>query len=209
MQEYESKTAPLKGYYQKRASCARWTAWVPRTRSRGASSRPWERSARASTDRWQAASRSRRATRSPGCARRRDRLRGPRRADEGGGAGRHHWELDELAERETLTRRAPSRRFKGYLRVSRVLCASVNEEVVHGIPSKTRKLVEGDLMKLDFGVIYQGYYGDSARTVPVGKVSPRGRGAVGGDPRVAGQGHRGDEARQPDRRHRRGGAEPT
>jgi methionyl aminopeptidase len=47
----------------------------------------------------------------------------------------------------------------------------VNAEVVHGIPSKRRKLSEGDLMKLDFGVVYKGYYGDSARTVPVGKVS--------------------------------------
>jgi methionyl aminopeptidase len=43
--------------------------------------------------------------------------------------------------------------------------------VVHGIPSKRRKLQEGDLMKLDFGVVYRGFFGDSARTVPVGKVS--------------------------------------
>jgi methionyl aminopeptidase len=51
------------------------------------------------------------------------------------------------------------------------LCASVNYEVVHGIPSKKRKLEPGDLIKLDFGVVFKGYYGDSARSIPVGTVS--------------------------------------
>jgi methionyl aminopeptidase len=50
------------------------------------------------------------------------------------------------------------------------LCVSVNEEVVHGIPS-TRKLKPGDIVGLDFGVVYQGFYGDSARTVAVGEIS--------------------------------------
>lgn len=81
------------------------------------------------------------------------------------------WELDQEAER-LIYKKGAKPAFKGYLGFPSVLCASVNEEVVHGIPSKRRKLKEGDLMKLDFGVVYRGYYGDSARTVPVGKVSP-------------------------------------
>jgi methionyl aminopeptidase len=68
--------------------------------------------------------------------------------------------------------------FKGYLGFPSSLCASINFEVVHGIPSKKRKLVPGDLMKLDFGVVYKGYYGDSARTVPVGAVSAEARALI-------------------------------
>jgi methionyl aminopeptidase len=81
------------------------------------------------------------------------------------------WELDALAER-LIAQKGARPAFKGYHGFPCVLCASVNEEVVHGIPSKRKKLAEGDLMKLDFGVVYRGYFGDSARTVPVGKVSP-------------------------------------
>lgn len=51
-----------------------------------------------------------------------------------------------------------------------VLCASVNDEIVHGIPSETRELVEGDIIGLDFGVSVDGYFADSARTVAIGKV---------------------------------------
>lgn len=51
------------------------------------------------------------------------------------------------------------------------LCVSVNDEVVHGIPNKKRKLIEGDIVSLDCGVIYKGYQSDSARTYPVGEVS--------------------------------------
>lgn len=51
------------------------------------------------------------------------------------------------------------------------LCVSVNDEVVHGIPSKKRKLCEGDIVSLDCGVIYEGYHSDSARTYPVGNIS--------------------------------------
>jgi methionyl aminopeptidase len=80
------------------------------------------------------------------------------------------WELDQLAEK-LIYQKGAKPAFKGYLGFPCCLCASVNEEVVHGIPSKKKKLVEGDLMKLDFGVVYKGMYGDSARTVPVGKVS--------------------------------------
>ncbi len=52
------------------------------------------------------------------------------------------------------------------------LCVSINEEVVHGIPSKTKKIKEGDLVSLDFGVVYDGYAGDAAITVGVGEISP-------------------------------------
>lgn len=61
--------------------------------------------------------------------------------------------------------------FQGYYGFPYALCCSVNEEVVHGFPSKTRILQEGDIVSFDFGVVYEGFYGDSARTVGVGKVS--------------------------------------
>lgn len=61
--------------------------------------------------------------------------------------------------------------FKGYRGFPASLCASVNEEVVHGIPSKNRVLKNGDIVSLDFGSIFKGYYGDSAITVSVGNVS--------------------------------------
>ncbi|HTM09751.1 MAG TPA: type I methionyl aminopeptidase [Verrucomicrobiae bacterium] len=82
-------------------------------------------------------------------------------------------ELDEVAEELTLKRKAVPA-FKGYQMAGRVyprsLCASINEEIVHGIPSD-RVLKEGDIVGLDYGVIFQGYYGDSAVTLGVGKVS--------------------------------------
>ena len=84
------------------------------------------------------------------------------------------WDLDALAEK-LIYEKGAKPAFKGYLGFPSCLCASINEEVVHGIPSKKRKLAEGDLMKLDFGVVYRGFFGDSARTVPVGKVSREAR----------------------------------
>jgi methionyl aminopeptidase len=62
--------------------------------------------------------------------------------------------------------------FKGYRGYPCVLCASVNHEIVHGIPSASRRLKEGDIISLDFGVEDNGYYGDAALTVPVGKIRP-------------------------------------
>jgi len=59
--------------------------------------------------------------------------------------------------------------FKGYRDYPASLCTSINEVVVHGIPS-TRKLQEGDIISLDFGVLYRGFYGDAAVTYPVGRV---------------------------------------
>lgn len=77
-------------------------------------------------------------------------------------------ELDCIAEQEIRVRGAlPA--FKGYRNYPRTLCASVNEQVVHGIPSK-RKLKEGDIIGLDLGAIVGGFYGDSAVTVAVGSV---------------------------------------
>jgi len=61
--------------------------------------------------------------------------------------------------------------FKGYQGFPGTLCVSVNEEVVHGIPSKKRLLNEGDIIGVDFGVILDGWYGDSAKTFCVGKVT--------------------------------------
>ncbi len=77
-------------------------------------------------------------------------------------------ELDRLAEKEIRARGAiPA--FKGYRNYPKTLCASVNEQVVHGIPSG-RKLKDGDIIGLDLGAIVGGFYGDSAVTVAVGRV---------------------------------------
>src|SRR6266513_2021601 len=77
-------------------------------------------------------------------------------------------ELDAIAERVTV-KRGGICAFNGLYGFPKNVCISVNEQVVHGIPTR-RKLVEGDLLKLDYGVIKRGWYGDSARTVLVGKV---------------------------------------
>ncbi|MBI5542915.1 MAG: type I methionyl aminopeptidase [Deltaproteobacteria bacterium] len=79
-------------------------------------------------------------------------------------------ELDRLAEDVARKRRARPA-FKGYLGFPRSLCASINHEVVHGIPLGNRILAEGDLLKLDFGAVVDGFYGDAAVTVAVGKIS--------------------------------------
>ena len=62
--------------------------------------------------------------------------------------------------------------FKGYRGFPASLCASVNDEIVHGIPNANRVLNSGDIVSLDFGVVFQGYYGDAAITVGVGEISP-------------------------------------
>src|ERR1700724_3323528 len=63
--------------------------------------------------------------------------------------------------------------FKGYYDYPCVLCTSINEEIVHGIPSEKRKLNAGDIVSVDCGVVLDGYYGDAAITVPVGdEISP-------------------------------------
>jgi methionyl aminopeptidase len=80
------------------------------------------------------------------------------------------WELDQLAEELCLKRKAKPA-FKGYRGFPGSLCVSVNEEVVHGIPSRKKKLRKGDIISIDFGVLFKGYYGDSAVTLPVGKIA--------------------------------------
>lgn len=77
-------------------------------------------------------------------------------------------ELDQVAE-EAIRARGGIPAFKGYRSYPKTLCASVNEQVVHGIPSK-RKLKEGDIIGLDLGAIVGGFYGDSAVTVAVGRI---------------------------------------
>jgi methionyl aminopeptidase len=61
--------------------------------------------------------------------------------------------------------------FQGYCGYPFALCCSINEVVVHGFPSETRKLVEGDLISIDFGVVFEGFFSDCARTIGVGAVS--------------------------------------
>ncbi len=80
-------------------------------------------------------------------------------------------ELEKFAERRVAELGARAA-FKGYMDYPCVLCTSVNQEVVHGIPSAARKLREGDIISLDFGVELEGYYGDAAVTVPAGRISP-------------------------------------
>ena len=78
-------------------------------------------------------------------------------------------DLEKFAERRLAQAKAKPA-FKGYRGYPCCLCASVNEQIVHGIPSN-RRLNEGDIVSLDLGVIIDGYYGDSAMTVPVGTIS--------------------------------------
>ena len=80
-------------------------------------------------------------------------------------------ELDEYAEQRTAELKVRPA-FKNYRGYPATLCTSINSEVVHGIPSKSRRLESGDIISLDFGVEYAGYYADAAVTVPVGEISP-------------------------------------
>jgi methionyl aminopeptidase len=79
-------------------------------------------------------------------------------------------ELDRIAVRE-LEREGAKPAFKGYHGFPASLCVSVNEEVVHGIPSSKRVLNNGDIVSLDFGAVVDGYFGDNAITVGVGEIS--------------------------------------
>jgi methionyl aminopeptidase len=78
--------------------------------------------------------------------------------------------LDNKAER-LIAKAHGKPAFKGYRGYPKTICASVNEQVVHGIPSPDVVLKEGDIISIDIGIIYKGYVGDSAVTFPVGKVS--------------------------------------
>ncbi len=83
-------------------------------------------------------------------------------------------ELDRLAERRIRAAGAKPA-FKGYHGYPATLCTSVNEEIVHGIPSDERVLKEGDIVSLDLGLLRAGYYADAAVTVGVGEISPEAR----------------------------------
>ena len=79
-------------------------------------------------------------------------------------------DLDALA-RDVLRETGAESSFLGYHGYPAVICSSVNDRIVHGIPSGREVLREGDLISLDFGAIVEGWHGDSAITVPVGTVS--------------------------------------
>ena len=79
-------------------------------------------------------------------------------------------ELDEVAEK-LITDAGATPAFKGYHGYPATICASINEEVIHGIPSAHRTLQEGDILSIDVGASLDGYFGDSAITLPVGPVS--------------------------------------
>jgi methionyl aminopeptidase len=79
--------------------------------------------------------------------------------------------LNQLAEEEAL-RLGAKPAFKGYCGYPYSLCCSLNEQVVHGMPSG-RKLNNGDILSIDFGVIHGGFYGDAAVTLPIGEVSEK------------------------------------
>ncbi len=77
------------------------------------------------------------------------------------------WEVDAIAESLIHSKKVEPA-FKGYRGYPACLCVSINEEVVHGIPSKKKKINKGDLVSLDFGVVYEGYYGDAALSFAMG-----------------------------------------
>lgn len=83
-------------------------------------------------------------------------------------------ELNEIGESLAAKRNARPA-FKGFNNFPYALCASINEEVVHGMPSLKRILREGDIISLDFGVVHKDFYGDAAITVPVGQVDDMSR----------------------------------
>lgn len=77
--------------------------------------------------------------------------------------------IDNFVE-EIIARHGMIPAFKGYHDYPASVCVSINDEVVHGIPSGERKLKEGDIVSIDVGTIHKGYYSDAARTYPVGKI---------------------------------------
>ncbi|PKM49235.1 MAG: type I methionyl aminopeptidase [Firmicutes bacterium HGW-Firmicutes-7] len=85
-------------------------------------------------------------------------------------AGMTTLELDQIAE-EFIRSKNSEPSFKGYNGYPASICVSINSEVVHGIPSKHRRIVEGDIVSIDIGAMYKGYHGDAARTHGVGRIS--------------------------------------
>jgi methionyl aminopeptidase len=81
------------------------------------------------------------------------------------------WDLDVIAEEFIRSHEGAEPAFKGLYGFPGSICASINEEIVHGIPSRKRVLNEGDIVSVDIGVKYEGFYTDSANTLPVGEVT--------------------------------------
>jgi methionyl aminopeptidase len=87
-------------------------------------------------------------------------------------AGMTTIDLDKIADDFIRSHPGATPAFKGLYNFPASICTSINQEIVHGIPSKKRMLEEGDIVSIDIGVQLEGYYTDSATTVPVGKVDP-------------------------------------
>lgn len=79
-------------------------------------------------------------------------------------------DIDAFADSE-MKRRGAVAAFKGYRGYPASVCVSVNDQVIHGIPSRSARIKNGDIVSLDFGVFFDGFYGDSAITVPVGSIT--------------------------------------
>lgn len=88
--------------------------------------------------------------------------------------GQSTQDVDDIAE-QTVRKLGATAAFKGLYGFPGSICISINEEIVHGIPSPNRLLREGDIVSLDFGAVYQGLYADAAVTLPVGKVGEEAR----------------------------------
>ena len=113
-------------------------------------------------------------------------------------------ELDRIAEDSIRSEGAvPS--FLGYRGFTGTICASINDEVVHGIPSRKRTLREGDIISLDCGAIVEGWHGDSAITVAVGEIRPEHQELIDVTERSLWAGLAAARRRRPADRHQRGG----
>ena len=112
----------------------------------------------------------------------------------------------EVAAESKIAASGATSAFKGYRGYPCVLCTSVNEQVVHGIPSKESVLHDGDIVSIDCGVVLDGYYGDSAITVPVGtEVAPKAKRLLDVTKEIARDRNRGGAAGSNPGGHRGGG----
>ena len=84
-------------------------------------------------------------------------------------------DLDKIAEDFIRSHEGAVPSFKGLYNFPASICTSINNEIVHGIPSRKRVLIEGDIVSVDVGVKFEGYHTDSATTVPVGEIAPESR----------------------------------
>lgn len=88
-------------------------------------------------------------------------------------SGKTSWQIDELTAKLISQEQNAVAAFKGYKGFPANICVSLNEEVVHGIPSVDRKIKSGDIVSLDLGIGYKGYFADAAVTLPVGVIDLR------------------------------------